>query len=213
MLTERHFAWFNIETGAWIGEWAGRVPAPTIPVGITGTARIELLNAWVQRTQRAITPGGSCYHTVATVWNLDAWDDCPMGGAVCLDVTMYRWPVGDFFWSVFDGVDRIIDFRESRAFLQLSTDTLRLDASVRSARPVRSTRTRQIGDITGTPLEPWMDRLFGQFAKRDGRLVFEPLALSQLPETVVLSLTDRNPDIHEWFNDIDHERVPHAALA
>ena len=110
-MVSRHFAWFRVDTGGWIGEWAGQVPAPRIQPSLVGNARIAVLNEWTQQIQRGITPFGSAYQTDAKAWNLDAWDDCPPGGAVCLDVTLYHWPVGDFQWACFDGVDRVTDFR------------------------------------------------------------------------------------------------------
>jgi len=153
-----------------------------------------LLNEWTQQTQRGITPFASAYATTAQAWDLDAWDDCPPGGAVCLDVTMYGWPVGDFYWSVFDGVDRLIDFREMRAYLQLTPATATLDASLHSPRIARSTPQKFITDVTGTPLEPWIDQLHGRLVRRDGRIMFEPFR-SGLPEAVVLAITDRNEDL------------------
>lgn len=206
-MTDRHFAWFCVETGQWLGEWAGRVPAPVLPSSVLGDARLMLLNEWAQQTQSRITPSGSPYQMHAQAWDMSAWDDCPVGGAVCLDVTMYGWPVGDFFWAVFDGVDRRLDFRETRTFLEMSTDRLRLDASVRSARPVRATDAKRIADVTGTALEPWFGRLHGQFVKRDGRIVFAPDNPHALPEAVTASLTDRNPGL-PFVREIDPARLP-----
>ena len=181
MMVTRHFAWFRCETGAWIGEWQGRVPAPEIPPELIGDARQIVLNAWLQRIASVISPAiapahvsgagrvdlmpsghasvsgaqvandasalknasvylGACHAPIVTLdatWDLDAWDDCPPGGAVCLDVTLYCWPVGDFYWAVFDGVDQLLDFREMRAWLQLTLATAQIDASVRSPRLVR----------------------------------------------------------------------------
>ena len=191
MMVERHFVWFTVHTGGWIGEWQGKVPAPIIPPALVGDARLSLLNEWLHQTQRGITPVASAYPMTAQAWNLDAWDDCPPGGAVCLDVTMYCWPVGDFYWAVFDGVDRLIDFREMRAYLQLTPATALLDASVRSPRPVRSTPQKLVADVTGTPLEPWIDRLHGRLVRRDGRIVFEPFRPG-LPQAVILAITDQN---------------------
>lgn len=211
-MIERHFAWFRQETGQWLGEWAGQVPAPVLPPSVIGDARLLLLNEWTQQTQSRITPTGSPYAMTAQAWDLDAWDDCPAGGAVCLDVTLYLRPVGDFFWAVFDGVDRLLDFRETRTFVQMSTETLCLDASVRSDRPVRSTAAKRVADVTGTPFEPWADRLRGSFVKRDGRIVFEPDAPGALPEAVVVTLTDRNPDLALWAG-LDAARLPLATVA
>ena len=202
----RHLAWFNVETGGWIGEWQGAVPAPVIPPALIGDARLMLLNEWLQQVQRGITPFASAYPPTAQAWDLDAWDDCPPGGAVCLDVTMYNWPVGDFYWAVFDGVDRLLDFREMRAWLELTPATAILDASVRSPRQVRSMPQKLVADVTGTPLEPWIDQLHGRLVRRDGRIVFEPFE-SGLPEAVVLSITDRNDDL-ALLRSLEREAVP-----
>lgn len=205
---ERHLAWFNVETGAWIGEWLGRVPSPIVPPSMIGDARTMVLNEWQQQTQRLITPAGSPYQMQDQAWDLDAWDDCPPGGAVCLDVTMYNWPVGDFRWAVFDGVDRLLDFREMRAYLELTPATAMLDASVHSPRPVRSTPDKLVADLTGTPLEPWIDHLHGQLVRRDGQIVFEPFR-SGLPEAIVLSITDRNDDL-ALVRAVDADLIPLA---
>lgn len=191
-MLERHLAWFRVDEGRWLGEWQGALPTPVVPPSVIGDARLRLLNEWLQHTQRGITPFASAYPMTAQAWDRDAWDDCPAGGAVCLDVTMYNWPVGDFYYALFDGVDRLLDFRDMRTFLQLNPALVAIDAHTKSPRPVRSTPTKLIADITGTPLEPWVDRLHGQLARRDGRLVFEPF-LPGLPEAVVLSITDCNP--------------------
>ena len=206
VMVGRHFAWFNVESGAWIGEWLGTVPAPSVPPSLIGDARLMLLNEWQQQVQRMITPSGSPYVMCEQVWDLDAWDNCPDSGAVCLDVTLYQWPVGDFYYAIFDGVDRILDFREMRTFLQMTPARATLDAHTKSPRPVRSTPTKLVVDITGTPLEPWVDRLDGQFVKRDGRIVFEP-SRAGLPDAVSLSLTDRNPDLGVLLSNIDPDRV------
>ena len=193
-MMDRHFAWFRMQDGQWIGEWTGHVPSPTVPASLIGDARLMLLNEWTQQTQRGITPFASAYETTAQAWDLDAWDDCPPGGAVCLDVTMYNWPVGDFVWAVFDGVDRLGDFREMRTYLQLTPATAMIDAVAKSPRPIRDKPTKLIADITGTSLEPFAERLMGRLVRRDGRIVFEPNQ-AELPEAVVLSITDRNPDL------------------
>lgn len=204
----RHFAWFRVEDGRWIGEWAGRVPAPVVPPSLMGDARLMVLNEWLQQVQRGITPFASAYETTAQAWDLDAWDDCPPGGAICLDVTMYTWPVGDFQWSVFDGVDQLLDFREMRAYLELTPATAMLDASVRSPRPIRSTAQKLVADVTGTRLEPWIDQLHGRLVRRDGRIVFEPFRPG-LPEAVVRSITDGNPAL-ALLRGLEREAVPLA---
>ena len=207
----RHLAWFRVDEGRWLGEWQGNLPAPQVPPSLIGDARLMLLNEWLQQAQRAITPFGSPYAMTAQCWDLDAWDDCPSGGAVCLDVTMYCWPVGDFVWSVFDGTDQLLDFRDMRTYLELTPQTAMLDATAHSARPIRATPQKLIADVTGTPLEPWADRLHGRFVRRDGRLVFEPCAGAALPEAIVLSLCDRNPNVLPLLASVEREAIPLTA--
>lgn len=173
MMVTRHLAWFNVQTGAYIGEWQGLVPTPLLPPSLIGDARLMVLNEWLQQVQRVITPSGSPYPVTWQSWDLDAWDDCPDGGAVCLDVTMYQWPVGDFVWAQFDDVDRRLDFREMRKYLEITTSTLMLDANHASPRPVRSTPDKAVIDITGTPLGQLHGRLFGRLVKRDGTVRLE----------------------------------------
>ena len=211
MTVERHFAWFRVEDGHWIGEWEGRVYAPTVPPTVIGDARLMLVNKWLQHTQRAITPSGSPYPMTAQAWDLDAWDDCPPGGAVCLDVTLYRWPVGDFQWACFDGTDRLLDFREMRAYLEVTPQTAMLDTSVHSPRQVFSTPQKFVADVTGTPLEPFVDQIRGRFVRRDGRIVFLPSPGCQVPEAIVQSLTDRNPDL-ALVQGLDRDVLHEAAL-
>ena len=206
-MVERHFAWFNVETGAWIGDWMGRVSAPVVAPSLIGDARRMFLHEWQQQATRYVTPSGSHDPDAQACWNLDAWDDCPDGGAVCLDVTMYRWPVGDFAWAVFDGVDRLLDFREMRTYLEVTRARATLDASVRSPRLVRSTPQKLVIDVTGTILEPFSDRLFGRLVRRDGRLVFEPFEPGTLPEAVVLAITDRNEDLAQ-IRQLDPAAIP-----
>jgi hypothetical protein len=84
-----------------------------------------------------------------------------------------------------------------------------LDASAHSPRPVRSTPQKLVADVTGTPLEPWVDRLHGQLVRRDGRIVFEPFQPG-LPEAVVLSITDRNPQL-ALFRRLERAAIPFHA--
>lgn len=206
-MTRRHFTWFNVEDGRWIGEWNGFVPAARVPHTLVGDGRTLALNEWVQQTQRLITPAGSPYRMSEQVWDMDAWDDCPAGGAVCLDVTKHDWPVGDFVWAVFEGVDRLLDFREMRTFIQVTPSTGFLDATAESGRPVRSKPSKLVADISGTSLQPFARLLTGgQFVRRDGRIVFRPAPGARLPEAVVLTLTDGNPDV-AFVGDLERDAV------
>ena len=203
---ERHLAWLRVETGAWIGEWSGSLPFPVVPPFLVGDARMVLMNEWLHRAQRGITPYGSPHPVSEEAWDRDAWEDCPPGGAVCLDVTMYGWPVGDFRWSCFDGTDRVVDFRDVRTYLEVSTETAQLDINLRSARQCLPTPTKLIADVTGTPMADLFGRLHGQLVRRDGRFVFLPSF--EVPEAVVALLTDRNCDVEGITRTLDPERVP-----
>ena len=55
----RHLVWFRVETGGWLGEWYGALPAPQVPPPLIGDARLMFLNACLQQAQRAISPFGS----------------------------------------------------------------------------------------------------------------------------------------------------------
>lgn len=207
--TFRHLAWFLLETGQCLGEWSGRLPFPTVPIA-GGEARTLALNAWLHEAQRLITPNGSPYPMTAQAWNLKAWDACLPGEAVCLDVTQYQWPVGDFVWSVFDGVDRLLDLRDMRIFLQVVPQTGIIDCYGESGRPMRDTPTKLIADVTGTEFEPWAQQILGgRFVRRDGRIVFDPREGSQIPEPVILALCDRNPDL-ALLHQLDPARIPLA---
>lgn len=200
----RHFAWFTVDTGAWIGEWAGRLPTPVVPPALSGEARRLLLETWQHQAQSAITPAGAPYPTAAAVWDLDAWDTCPSGGAVCLDVTLYGWPVGDFRWAIFDSVDRLLDFRDQRTYVQVTPARAALDVVARSARPIRSTPEKLVIDLTGTSLEPLAGDLFGPLVRRDGRLLLLPSAA--LPEAVRVTLCQENPDLTR-LDALDPEEI------
>lgn len=181
----RHLAWFDTATGGWLGEWDGALPVPVVPATLTGDARMQVMNAWLQRVQGAITPSGSPYVVEAQAWDLAAWDACADGAAVCLDVSLYGWPVGDFRWACFDQVDGLVDFREWRVYLEVQRQTARLDVNLRSPRQVSSTPERVIVDVTGTPLAPHVGRLFGRFERRDGRIMFLPDHGGSLPPMIV----------------------------
>ncbi len=205
-MVERHFAWFRLDGGRWLGEWAGHVPATVMPIGLIGNARLHVLNEWLQHVQRGISPCASRYEMRAQSWDVDGWENCPSGGAVCLDVTLYGWPVGDFRWAIFDGVDRFLDFRDMRTYLELSASTIQIDVTARSARPIRSTDTKRIADITGTVFESWIDRLRGQFIKRDGRIIFVP-SDAGVPEGILHQLTDQNPELAA-LGELDWSQAP-----
>ena len=159
-MVARHFAWFHRGTGAWLAEWAGEVPAPTIPVTAVGDLRHRLLNRW----QQTIAAQLADYPMVDALVHTDRWAACGAGEAVCLDVTPFQWPVGDHLWHVWDDAARALDWGPSHLFLEAETDTGRILANTASHRPIRAPEGRMILDITGTPLAAQHGHLFGTLA-------------------------------------------------
>lgn len=206
----RHLAWFRVDSGAWLGEWIGRIPAPQIPPHLIGDARLMLLNEWQQQVQRYITPSGSPYEVREQRWDLDEWDACPNGGAACIDVTMYAYPLGDFRLARFDAISRTVDFPEQHAFLQLDTPTASIDAAGRSARQVLSKPGRLVADVAGTMFEPVVELLRGNVAKKDGRLVFNPLHPERLPSTIKQAIADPTDGL-QTLKELDPAAVPEAS--
>lgn len=173
----QHFAWFDRGLGHWIGEWAGEVPVPLIPLDALGEDRLRQMNAWQQAVQAQITPDGSPFHLHDQVWDRVAWDACPSGGAVCLDVARFGWPVGDHRWHVWNDTARLLDWPESSThrFIEVRMDTLEVVANWASNRPLRPSVPGQgVFDITGTPLAMYHGAIFGRFAHSGGRWQFVP---------------------------------------
>lgn len=202
-LVFRHLAWFHTRTGVWIGEWAGRVPAPLVPSWAGPDARARALNRWLHATQTRITPAGCAdtYHAVDQVWSLDAWDDCGPGEAVCLDVTLFAWPVGDHRWHVWDDTDRRLLWPEVKLNIQITS--ARIGANGSGSRPVMSSRDKLVIDITNTPAAAFHGQLFGQLRRDDnGRVVLQPgghgeeqAALARRATTALLDAGCLPPDI------------------
>ena len=177
-----HLAWFNREDGGWIGEWAGHLPAPELPLGLIGESRILALNVWQQEHQRYITPDGSPFPMHDQLWDRNRWDECPAGGAVCLDVTRFAWPVGDHVWHHFDERTLSLDWPESsgQRFIQLD-NTMTVHGLLHSHRPARSVAGRTILRITGTSLNPfWSELMGGHFEQHPLGGRFLPNASSRL---------------------------------
>lgn len=192
----RHLAFFNCESGDWIGEWAGHVPVPRLPPGVIGDARTLVLNAWIHEVQRLITPSGSPYELVAQEWDLAAWDECPRGGAVCLDVTHFSWPVSDQRWHRWVQADFALDWPDHRLFIKVERAALALDSNVASSRPVRSTPEQGVVDITGTRLEPFHGRIFGHLRRDDaGRIWLQPFDGAAMPEETRCALQSAPLDL------------------
>tara|TARA_R110002110_G_scaffold167960_9_gene369123 strand:- start:572 stop:1192 length:621 start_codon:yes stop_codon:yes gene_type:complete len=182
----RHFAWFHLDDGHWLGEWRGTVPSPPVRLlSKVGDARILGMNAWLQETQRMITPFASPYVVIDEMWDEAAWDTCEKGSAVCLDVTHLGWPVGDHYWHRWDAIDQALESPVQRLHLQVDRATRRLDVNQTSSRPIRSTAAKAMLDITDTPLAPFHGNLLGPVVRQDGRWV-----LPSAPAEMSAAITD-----------------------
>jgi hypothetical protein len=117
-----------------------------------------------------ITPEGSPYDTHEHCWDLAEWDDCPAGGAVCVDVTRFHWPLSDQRFHRWDGVGASIEYPETRKYIQVDRESLEIDANASSSRFIRPTAEKAIIDITGTALEPFHQKsLIGTLFNENGR--------------------------------------------
>ena len=171
-MTLRHLAWFRLEDGNWLGEWKGHLPPPPAHLlAQIGDARTIGLNAWLQDAQRMITPEGSPYETHEHCWDLAAWDDCPTGGAVCVDVTKFNWPLGDQYFHEWNTLDAGIEYPETRKYIQVDRKSRQIDANQSSSRFVRPTSEKGILDITGTALEKFYGDITGKLSNENGRWV------------------------------------------
>jgi hypothetical protein len=166
----RHLAWFRIDDGQWLGEWRGDLAPPPVHLLMQGgDARRIGMNAWLHEIQRLITPLGSPYACVEQVWDLVAWDECPEGGAVCVDVSGYKWPVGDHRHHRWDAVEAGLDYPQMRLFIQVDRESHRIDANQCSSRPVRPSDTKAMLDVTGTALAPFHGSVTGHLSRAHGR--------------------------------------------
>lgn len=178
----RHFAWFRRDTGRWLGEWKGELPAPDVDPLVLGDARLRVLNDWQHDVQAdlvpVILPNGAVVFDAdgKQQWDLGAWHACPPAGAVCLDVTRCGWPVGDHRWHVWDDAALDLDWPESsvHTFIRVRPDTLEVVGNNRSHRPVRAPGLLVL-DITGTPLAEHYGHICGWFVRRGTRWGFRPL--------------------------------------
>lgn len=198
-------AWFRLEDGQWIGEWQGVVPSPPLSLlAQRGDAREMGMNAWLHDTQRLITPSGSPYDVQAQCWDHDAWEDCPSGGAVCVDVTRFQWPVGDQSFHRWNTMDGGIEYPDTRQYIQVDRNSQHIDANQVSSRPIRSTAQKAILDITGTALAPFHGLLTGHFTNKHGRWM-----LVGAPEHVSDGIQHA---LDTTFVDISATLVPQKAL-
>lgn len=174
MRVTRHFAWFRRDTGAWLGEWQGPLPPPRVPTWCTGGLRAWLLNRWQQRVQAAALRGA---YPGASIADREAFAACPVGGAVCLDVTACGFPLGDHRWHVWDDHARSLEAPQCHTFLTIDRATGSIVANQRSTRPLIPQPAHVVLDITDTPLERHYGDIWGRVVRRaDGRLTFQPSA-------------------------------------
>jgi hypothetical protein len=168
----RHLCWFRLEDGQWLGEWRGHLQSPpTHLLAQVGDARAIGMNAWLQDAQRLITPSGSPYETHDHCWDLSAWDDCPAGGAVCVDVTRFNWPLGDQYFHAWNTIDAGIEYPSERKYIQLDRASRAIDVNQTSSRAIRPTAEKALLDITGTALEPFHGHITGKLSNTNGRWV------------------------------------------
>jgi hypothetical protein len=170
-----HLAWFHRDEGHWLGEWRGHVTPPTVPVTVSGDARTLVLSTWLHDLQRLVTAmmlDGQAPGTLEEAWHLAAWRACPPGGAVCLDVTVFAWPVGDQVWNRWSDYDRRLDWGRPHTLVGVDLARPILGGWVHTTRPVQPVAGRAIVDITGTGVE---ERLLNAAPIREVR---------QLPEAV-----------------------------
>lgn len=175
----RHFAYFAaasirqvidgvlIDVCPYIREWKGEVAAP--PDFILHLEDMPL-------RQRALTG-----------WMEDVAGRAPH--EICLDVTSFDYPEGDFCWMVYrpyeetePGKRGLLDWPDSHTFVQIDRATMRLQAYWQSVRPVRSTPQTMVIDVTGTPWERiYIERgaLYGTFRVINGHPAFVPDVFAQ----------------------------------
>lgn len=171
-----HFAWFHRWRRHWLAEWAGFVPRPEIDPDLVGDAWLAAMNQWRRRVQDQLEDHSCLDHAI----DLEAWAACLAEGpgrGVCVDVTRYGWPVGDYVWCRYNPVLHDIEWPEEHTFIEVRTDTLEVVANQRSHRPIRDAVPGQrVIDITHTPWARFYGSIFGRFVWREaeGRWGFEP---------------------------------------
>lgn len=170
---DRHFAYFDQNTGAWIRECRGPVPDPDIDTRLVGDARLGALNTWQQR----IAPAGQ--------------------DEVGLDVTHIGWPVGDFCYCAFDPVTRLLDWGPERFYIEIEMMALEVVANQRSHRPIRDAAPGQrVLDITGTWLEQYHGNIYGRFVRQDCGWAFLPSSNQMIvPDRVRQALAETPFDV------------------
>ena len=159
-----HLVWFHDRHGHWLAEWAGYVPEPSGG---------SFDNEWLHHVQADISPD----LTIAAEIDADAWDACKAGGAVCLEVSKFAWPVGDQRYHRWNRLHRMIDWPDVSVhkYIEVDTQKRNIIANQSSHRPIRDAVINQrILDITGTPLARLHGSLWGSFLWTGDRWRFVP---------------------------------------
>ena len=193
----RHLTWWRVEDGQWLGEWKGHLPPPPSHLlAQTGDARNIGLNAWLQDKQQMITPSGSPYDVSEQCWDITAWRDCPDGGAVCVDVSRFGWPVGDQYFHEWNTLDAGIEYPDERKYIQIDRATQSIDGNCRSSRFIRPTAEKAQLDITGTLLASFHGSITGKLSNENGRWMLAD-APAHIAGGIQQALDDGAVDIQE----------------
>lgn len=167
-----HLAWFQRQPSRWLGEWAGYLPHPGREVLTDEDTR----HHWLTVCAGHIGPGGAAYATDEDQWDVEAWEACPPGGAVCVNVTAQGWPVGDYCYHRWDELQQDVVLGPMRQYIEVRTDTLDVVANQASPRPLRDAVSGQrVFDITGSPLAAFHGHIWGRFVWIGARWVFAPV--------------------------------------
>ena len=188
-----HFAWFHRRQGHWLAEWAGYVPEPDVPPDLVGDARLAAMNGWRRRVQDRVSE----YQCLDQAVDLAAWNACEVGGAICVDVTRYQWPVGDHVWHHWSPVIEDIVWGDEHTFIEVNRSAQEVVGNQRSHRPIRDAVPGQhVIDITHTPWAEYYGHIFGRFVRRaaEGRWGFEPSNEVFLPSPMRAALAEASVD-------------------
>lgn len=202
-----HFAWFRRDSGEWLAEWIGDVPAQALDPTIIGDERTRELNAWQQKLQPRIIAGDFAGVGVA---DEDGWIACPSQGAVCLDVSRFDWPLGDHQYHQWNDATQLLDWPASsaRQYIELQNDSLDVVANVESHRPIRNQVPGQtVIDITGSPLAQYHGNIWGRFVRLDDRWTFQPCSRRRdgqriAPPSVRRALAAASIDFLEYLEQL-----------
>jgi hypothetical protein len=170
----RHLLWKHRTNQDYLGEWKGLVPPPEISPRLIGDARKVALNDWLDWVIRNFD---ACL-LIDEDWDLDKWNACPNGMAVCLDVTDFNWPIGDHIWHTWNDTSHALDWPQMHYFFEvkeLDKDHLQIVSKQETHRPLRdAVEGQQCFHISDTPLEPFRHQLAGTFVRKNGVWQLDP---------------------------------------